>query len=452
MTRSPVRTLATRVAALTTALATALAAVLAGMVLAAPAQAANPVTPGDLTGHGFDQCLAPDQGEMDTWMRNSPFLAVGIYISGASRGCRYQPNLTPTWVRKQLRRGWRLLPITLGPQASCHPRFPRYGNDPVISPAPGNGSYPTARKQGRQEASRAVTTARELGISPGSTLWYDLEGFDATNTHCRESSLRFLHAWTNRVHKLGYVSGVYSSAASGIKMLDDARVERPGISQPDRVWIADWDGRANTSSRFVRSDGWLPGNRMKQYRGDHRETWGGVTINIDSNYLDLGNGTRPRPAARSCGTRINFGVYRVIKPRRPRPAQLRALQCMLRHKGFYEGAITGSYDRSTRQAVRKFRSTRPGGDGGHRWTRRNWMQLHAIGSRRVLKVGSNGARVRRLQRVLNSAANNRLAITAVFDEETEAALEAYQREVRVPVDGIVTGQEWRLLKKGIPRR
>jgi len=65
-------------------------------------------TPGDFTGHGFDQCLAPTQSAMDTWWKKSPFSAVGIYISGDSRACRSQPNLNPTWVATQvgLRLGW----------------------------------------------------------------------------------------------------------------------------------------------------------------------------------------------------------------------------------------------------------------------------------------------------------------------------------------------------------
>src|SRR3954468_2297599 len=86
------------------------------------------VTPGDFTGFGFDQCQTPEQKKMDRWLQSSPFLAAGIYISGDSRACRDQPNLTPRWVARQLTRGWRLLPITLGPQASCQPRFPRYGD------------------------------------------------------------------------------------------------------------------------------------------------------------------------------------------------------------------------------------------------------------------------------------------------------------------------------------
>src|SRR5690349_15645607 len=78
---------------------------IAGVTAGVPAGTAatgNVVTPGNFRGFGFDQCLAPTQKAMDTWLRHSPFFAVGIYISGASRACRDQPNLTPAWVTTQL--------------------------------------------------------------------------------------------------------------------------------------------------------------------------------------------------------------------------------------------------------------------------------------------------------------------------------------------------------------
>ena len=134
------------------------------------------------TATGSTSAWRPSQKAMNAWLRQSPYLAVGIYISGASRACRVQPNLTPTWVTTQLRNGWKLLPITLGPQASCNARFPRYGHDVRINADPGkNGRYAKARRQGAAEADQTVAAAKALGISPGSTLWYDLEGFDATN-------------------------------------------------------------------------------------------------------------------------------------------------------------------------------------------------------------------------------------------------------------------------------
>ncbi len=333
MSRRTPRTVRTTIAGIAGGLVTSLV-VLAGT--AAPASADNVTTPGDFTGYGFDQCLAPTQKSMNVWLKHSPFLSAGIYISGDSRACRNQPNLTPAWIRKQLARGWRLLPITLGPQASCQPRFPRYGDDKTINPKPGKNSlYRPARRQARAEAVTAVEAAQDLGIVAGSTLWYDLEGFDSSNTHCRESALAFLSAWTTQLHKLDYISGVYSSVGSGIAALDDARVNRPGkFTLPDQIWMARWDGVANTSSSYIREDGWRPHARVKQYQGGHDETWGGVRINIDRNFLDVGRGSWAPDVAHCTSTRVDFAKYDAVRPatdkRTSDAAQVLALQCLLK--------------------------------------------------------------------------------------------------------------------------
>jgi len=39
---------------------------------------------------------------------SSPYRTAGVYIGGANRGCS-QPNLTPSWVRKQVADGWGLI-------------------------------------------------------------------------------------------------------------------------------------------------------------------------------------------------------------------------------------------------------------------------------------------------------------------------------------------------------
>ncbi|MDQ3481480.1 MAG: DUF1906 domain-containing protein, partial [Actinomycetota bacterium] len=131
------------------------------LVLATPAQAENRVTPGNFTGYGFDQCVAPTQTAMDSWLTSSPYWAVGIYISGDSRGCPTQPNLTPAWVSTQLGNGWRLLPLTVGPQAWCTTRE-RYLQQVRIRPDP-TTNYAEAREQGREEAAKTVTAAQVLG-------------------------------------------------------------------------------------------------------------------------------------------------------------------------------------------------------------------------------------------------------------------------------------------------
>lgn len=416
------------------------------------------VTPGDFTGFGFDQCLAPTQRSMDTWLTSSPFFAVGIYISGTSRACRNQPNLTPTWVATQLRKGWRLLPITLGPQASCQPRFPRYDDDVKIDPRPGtNGTYGNARKMGKAEAETSVRDAQALGIIAGSTLWYDLEGYDSANTHCRESALQFLSGWTTRLHELGYVSGVYSSAGSGIKDLDNARVNRPGvITMPDRIWVARWDGVANTSTSYLREDGWRPGGRVKQYQGGHDETWGGVTINIDSNFLDLGRGSIAAREVRCNGVNLNFRSFEPIRPatatRTPAPQKVKALQCLLKEKGVYTGTVSGKYRARTIAAVRAWQQ-HYGFAASDQWNRKNWMSLLTHGSMTLLKYGSAGEAVRRLQRALNAAdPATGLVTDGVFRASTVTALKTYQARTKRSATGVVTSDTWRDLFAGIRKR
>ncbi|MBZ5734824.1 DUF1906 domain-containing protein [Nocardioides sp. TRM66260-LWL] len=434
-----------------------------GADLAAATTRPNPVTPGSLTGYGFDQCHTPSQRAMDAWWASSPFMAVGVYLSGDSRGCREQPNLTPTWVSTQLRTGWRILPITLGPQASCNPRFPRYRDDVVISPVKGTGAtYAKARAQGRAEAEDAVAAAGRLGIVRGSTIFYDLEAFDIGKTACRESSLRFLGGWTDRLHDLGYVSGFYSSAGSGIKMLDDVRAQRPGlITLPDQIWVARWDGGANSrvEPQYLRADGWTPRRRVKQYQGGHDETWGGVTINIDRNWLDLGRGTRAAAERDHCdGTRIDFTDYPALSaPSRssngatttPSPTRMRAAQCLLKEAGLYRASLNGRWSRTFATALNAWQ-----GSVRHRRqpvvTREDWMSLLTRGTQRQLKVGSGSAAVRRVQRALDASSSAyRLPVTGVFDQATETALRSYQKRIGASRTGVVSPAMWRALQRGL---
>jgi len=429
---------------------TAGAAVLASLVapqLSAPAEAANPVTPGDFTGYGFDQCTAPTQKSMDAWLTDSPFWAVGIYISGDSRGCRSQPNLTPSWISTQLANGWRLLPITLGPQASCNPRYPRYSDDVSINPR-SDRNYRAARVQGRHEAARSVGVAEGLGIVPGSTLWYDMEGYDAGNTACRESALAFTSSWTAKLHALGYVSGVYSSAGSGLKALDDVRANRPGAwTLPDQVWIADWNGVANTSSSYIRPDGWLPGGRMKQYQGGHNETYGGVTINIDRDFLDLGAGSAPGAEPTHCGgVRLNFRGYPTLHAG-DTGRKVLALQCLLRWQKFYAGALDGVMSSETRDAVHAYRADK-GMPAGRVAGPQVWTSLNSQGDTSLMKYGSAGEQVRRLQRALNSATKERLPVTGVFEGDTTSAVKQYQSTLGLSATGVVTPRLWGMLQRG----
>ncbi|MEV6350711.1 glycoside hydrolase domain-containing protein [Actinoplanes sp. NPDC051851] len=230
--------------------------------------------PGNFTGYGFDACTAPSSATMATWLASSPYRAAGIYFGGNNRGCT-QANLTASWVREQVGRGWRLIPLYVGPQAACTSTTKKN----LIS----NG---TAAAQGKAAAVDAIVQAQALGLSRESVLIYDMEAYDTTNASCVKGVLDFISAWTARLHDSGYFSGYYSSAGSGVKDQVTAYA-KAGYVHPDYVDFARWDGVVTVSDTVIPSTYWAGHRRMKQYQGGHVETYGGVSINIDNDYLDF---------------------------------------------------------------------------------------------------------------------------------------------------------------------
>jgi hypothetical protein len=224
------------------------------------------------TGLGFDACSAPSSKAMAAW-GDSPYRAIGVYIGGINRACS-QPNLTASWVGTQTAAGWHLIPTYVGRQAPT---------SACSSCALVSTSRTTAITQGTEAALDAVAQASAIAIGPGSPIYFDMEAYSLTST-ASVATLAFLEAWTNKLHALGYVSGVYSSSSSGIADLGD----EVGTSyiQPDALWIANWNGLQNTADPEVPADAWANHQRIHQYRGGHDETYGGTTINIDNNYVD----------------------------------------------------------------------------------------------------------------------------------------------------------------------
>ncbi len=232
-------------------------------------------------GLGFDACTAPSSSAMRAW-GESPYRAVGVYIGGLNRGCS-QPNLTASWVNAQTDAGWFLIPTYVGLQAptsactSCA----------KISPS-------QATAQGAAAASDAVAQASALGMGAGSPIYNDMEAYTQTSS-ATSATLAFLEAWTEELHSLGYQSGVYSSSGSGIEDLVDQIGS--GYVLPDHLWFANWNGQASASDPFVPASAWADHQRIHQYRGGHDERYGGVTINIDNNYVDGGTVGNSAPLA-----------------------------------------------------------------------------------------------------------------------------------------------------------
>jgi Domain of unknown function (DUF1906) len=222
-----------------------------------------PATVGNDVGLGFDVCATPSPAYMSAWRRHSAYRAVGIYIGGSDRACDQQ-NLTASWVRREAAAGWRFIPMYVGPQASF---------SQLTDPA----------RQAVAAAADAAVQAQRLGFGPQTPLYYDMEAYPAAQTG---RALAFLSAWTTELHRLGYRSGVYSSSESGIA--DLAGAYRSGrLAMPDAIYDALWNGSQNVSDPVYRRGEWAGQRRLHQFSGNVLQTFGGDTMDIDQDYLDL---------------------------------------------------------------------------------------------------------------------------------------------------------------------
>ncbi|WP_445173045.1 peptidoglycan-binding protein [Microcoleus sp.] len=64
--------------------------------------------------------------------------------------------------------------------------------------------------------------------------------------------------------------------------------------------------------------------------------------------------------------------------------------------------------------------------------------------KRILKHGSRGADVKKLQKLLNARglSSHPIAIDGVFGPTTLTAVKKFQRQAHIPVDGVVGGKTW----------
>ncbi|MFL6054205.1 MAG: DUF1906 domain-containing protein [Actinoallomurus sp.] len=218
-------------------------------------------------GDGFDTCHAPSLDAMQAW--HGDFVAANIYIGGASRSCP-DGKLSHDWVAAVRSMGWRLIPTYVGPQAPCGPHRVNFTPDSAVDDA-------------RASAEDAVRRAHLLGLRRHTPIYFDMEAYGRHDPVCREAVLAFMDTWTRRLRALGYVPGIYSSVASGIRDLAQAK----GIKKPTAVWFAHWDAKPDPwGDRYIADDSWPGHRRIKQYRGDHLETHGGYALNIDSDAVD----------------------------------------------------------------------------------------------------------------------------------------------------------------------
>ncbi len=235
-------------------------------------------------GLAFDTCAAPKREVMQAWKQSSPYGAIGIYISGGNRACG-QRELGKGWIGTSRRWAGSFSPST----SACR-RPARTAPEHPMS-----RDLETAYQQGRKAAGGALKAAASLGLQPGSALYSDIESFSSRDEGCADAVRSYLSGWTFRLHRNGYLSGVYGNLQSAVRTLS-ASHGTENFMRPDVVWNAQWDGETElTGWAGVPDQHWALGQRVKQYLGDHYESYGGYRLNIDSNAVDAPVATVAQP-------------------------------------------------------------------------------------------------------------------------------------------------------------
>jgi hypothetical protein len=180
--------------------------------------------------------------------------------------------------------GWTLIPTWVGRQPSC-----------------GDGDYKistddtTAGSQGVMEADDAVYTALTLDIGSGAIIYNDIEGANGW-TSCPgddDNVLAYLNGWDSEIHRLGFLSGYYSSASYNMAAASTVS------HVPDDIWFADYNSNTGTFGDPYISDSLWSGKRIHQFNGTHNATLGGVVLSVDSDCIH-GQATGAVVPSQSC--------------------------------------------------------------------------------------------------------------------------------------------------------
>ena len=113
-------------------------------------------------------------------------------------------------------------------------------------------------------------------------MYLDVEGYATNNASCSKAVQAFVTGWVNELRGAGWVSRRLRQRG-----VDDPRHRDARRRDPRCGWIANWNGVEGVFGDPHVSDAlWADHQRVHQYKGGHNETWGGVKLNIDNDYVD----------------------------------------------------------------------------------------------------------------------------------------------------------------------
>ena len=153
-----------------------------------------------------------------------------------------------------------------------------------------------AYAQGVSEADLAVERLAVLGLTDpdktGSVIYYDMEAYwnRCSLSSCGQLFYERMGITNPSARSL---AGVYGSTLCNTGLSDFLNI----TNVPDVIWPARWYHNLGTGTYDPTANVWNLGScipntvwanhqRIRQYEGDHNETWGGITLAIDSDVLD----------------------------------------------------------------------------------------------------------------------------------------------------------------------
>jgi peptidoglycan hydrolase-like protein with peptidoglycan-binding domain len=128
-----------------------------------------------------------------------------------------------------------------------------------------------------------------------------------------------------------------------------------------------------------------------------------------------------------------------------RKPEVKDLQAALNTLGFKAGKVDGVFGAATEQAVKAFQAS-VGIDADGVVGRITWLNIdEADQSEPVLRKGSKGLPVRRLESRMTAAKYDTGGVDGRFGAKTEAAVKELQEQAALEVDGIVGPATWEVV-------
>ena len=233
-------------------------------------------------------------------------------------------------------------------------------------------------------------------------------------------------------------------------MVDEARAaNRSGFTLPDHMWFA-WTNKVanNDGGPYLSAAGWKSHQRIHQYYNGVNVTYGGYTVNIDHNVLDVGTGSAPTAQQAPCGVPLRLLVLSQAQARLGPVQQYLRCSASWRWAGTPRQGSPATFDNGDTQ--RHWKKVRK----DHRLEEEELDHAPAVermladGSKpRVLKLGSVGEPVWRLQRAL-VAAGYKVTINGVYDGQTSTAVAKFRKKHKAGNVRDHRRTDWNLLQRG----